>query len=80
MSTTDEAPAAPADGDRSGRAARRRRRPRPRRPDAAAAWPAEKSMNFGPSAKRLLGRMRPERPRLIARRSLLAVVSVGARA
>ena len=27
--------------------------------------PAEKSMNFGPSAKRLLGRLRPERVPLV---------------
>ncbi|MEV7007252.1 ABC transporter ATP-binding protein [Streptosporangium sp. NPDC051022] len=37
--------------------------------------PAEKSMNFGPSLRRLLGRLRPERPRLVAV-LLLAVVSV----
>ena len=38
--------------------------------------PAEKAMNFGPSAQRLLGRLRPERLQVVAGRSLLAVVSV----
>ncbi|MCI4064234.1 ABC transporter ATP-binding protein/permease [Micromonospora sp. R77] len=38
--------------------------------------PAEKSMNFGPSARRLLGRLRPHRFRLAAVIAL-AVVSVG---
>jgi ATP-binding cassette subfamily B protein len=38
--------------------------------------PAEKSMNFGPSAKRLIRQLRPERPRVIAV-LVLAVVSVG---
>jgi ATP-binding cassette subfamily B protein len=33
-------------------------------PWMAAGMPAEKSLNFGPSAKRLLGRLRPERARL----------------
>jgi ATP-binding cassette subfamily B multidrug efflux pump len=37
--------------------------------------PAEKSMNFGPSAKRLIGRLRPERLRVLAV-IILAVVSV----
>ncbi len=32
------------------------------------AMPVEKSMNFGPSAKRLLARLRPERARVAARR------------
>ncbi|WP_374251144.1 ABC transporter ATP-binding protein [Micromonospora sp. R77] len=41
-----------------------------------AAMPAEKSMNFGPSARRLLGRLRPHRFRLAAVIAL-AVVSVG---
>ncbi|MEO3821710.1 ABC transporter ATP-binding protein [Plantactinospora sp. B24E8] len=41
----------------------------------AAGMPAEKSMNFGPSAKRLLGRLRPQRLQLVAV-ILLAVVSV----
>ena len=30
-------------------------------PWMAAGMPAEKSMNFGPSAKRLIGRLRPQR-------------------
>jgi ATP-binding cassette subfamily B protein len=37
--------------------------------------PAEKSMNFGPSAKRLLGRLKPERMRIVLV-TLLAVISV----
>jgi ATP-binding cassette subfamily B protein len=37
--------------------------------------PAEKSMNFGPSARRLLGRLRPERGRIVLV-TLLTVVSV----
>ncbi|MCW3838801.1 ABC transporter ATP-binding protein/permease [Micromonospora yasonensis] len=42
-----------------------------------AAMPAEKSMNFGPSARRLLGRLRPHRLHLAAIVTL-AVASVGA--
>nr|WP_231929791.1 ABC transporter ATP-binding protein [Micromonospora inositola] len=42
-----------------------------------AAMPAEKSMNFGPSAKRLLGRLRPHRLQLAAIITL-AVASVAA--
>jgi ATP-binding cassette, subfamily B, multidrug efflux pump len=42
----------------------------------AAGMPAEKSMNFGPSAKRLMGRLRPHRLHLIGVITL-AVVSVG---
>ncbi|MEU4772225.1 ABC transporter ATP-binding protein [Micromonospora sp. NPDC023644] len=38
--------------------------------------PAERSMNFGPSARRLLGRLRPQRLQLVAVIAL-AVVSVG---
>ena len=34
-------------------------------PFAGMGMPAEKSMNFGPSAKRLLGRLAPERGRLV---------------
>ena len=37
------------------------RRSRPRRPVRRDDIPAEKAMNFGPSAKRLLGGLRPER-------------------
>ena len=46
-------------------------RPAPRRgpggggPFGQAGMPVEKSMNFGPSAKRLLGRMRPHRAALV---------------
>ncbi|MET7961233.1 ABC transporter ATP-binding protein [Micromonospora zamorensis] len=42
----------------------------------SAGMPAEKSMNFGPSARRLLGRLRPHRLHLTAIITL-AVVSVG---
>ncbi|MFG2047172.1 ABC transporter ATP-binding protein [Micromonospora sp. NPDC048935] len=42
----------------------------------SAGMPAEKSMNFGPSARRLLGRLRPHRVHLSAIITL-AVVSVG---
>ncbi|MET7862145.1 ABC transporter ATP-binding protein [Micromonospora taraxaci] len=42
----------------------------------SAGMPAEKSMNFGPSARRLLGRLRPHRLHLAAIITL-AVVSVG---
>lgn len=45
-------------------------------PWAGAGMPAEKSMNFGPSARRLLGRLRPHRLHLTAIITL-AVVSVG---
>jgi ATP-binding cassette, subfamily B, multidrug efflux pump len=45
-------------------------------PMAGMGMPAEKSMNFGPSAKRLIGRMRPERVRVLMV-LVLAVVSVG---
>ncbi|WP_425463510.1 ABC transporter ATP-binding protein [Micromonospora palomenae] len=41
-----------------------------------AAMPAEKSMNFGPSARRLLGRLRPHRLQLAAVITL-AVASIG---
>ncbi|WP_431220698.1 ABC transporter ATP-binding protein [Leifsonia xyli] len=44
-------------------------------PFGAIGMPVEKSMNFGPSAKRLLGRLRPERLPLVAV-TALAVVSV----
>ena len=46
-----------------------------RGPMMGAGMPTEKSLNFGPSAKRLLARLRPERIRLIAV-ILLAVASV----
>ncbi|WP_422772278.1 ABC transporter ATP-binding protein [Plantactinospora sp. WMMC1484] len=42
----------------------------------STGMPAEKSMDFGPSARRLLGRLRPYRLQLVAV-ILLAVVSVG---
>jgi ATP-binding cassette subfamily B protein len=42
----------------------------------AAGMPTEKSMNFGPSARRLLGRLRPYRVQLLAILTL-ALLSVG---
>ena len=44
-------------------------------PMGAMGMPAEKSMNFGPSARRLIRRLRPERM-LLSLVFLLAVVSV----
>ncbi|MEV7802265.1 ABC transporter ATP-binding protein [Microbispora sp. NPDC088329] len=44
-------------------------------PFGGGQMPAEKSMNFGPSARRLLRRLNPERPRLLAVVGL-AVISV----
>ncbi len=45
-------------------------------PMGGMGMPAEKSMNFGPSAKRLIRQLRPERVRVIAVIAL-AVISVG---
>ena len=45
------------------------------RPGAGMGMPTEKSLNFGPSAKRLLRRLRPERARLVFV-IILAVASV----
>ncbi|HEY2041158.1 MAG TPA: ABC transporter ATP-binding protein, partial [Jatrophihabitans sp.] len=52
-----------------------------RRPGGGPPWanigqPGEKSMNFGPSAKRLMRRLRPERVRVILV-VVLAVLSIG---
>ena len=44
-------------------------------PWMSAGMPAEKSMNFGPSARRLMGRLRPQRVHLLGV-VVLAVVSV----
>ncbi|MEV4454597.1 ABC transporter ATP-binding protein [Microbispora sp. NPDC049633] len=44
-------------------------------PFGGGQMPTEKSMNFGPSARRLLRRLRPERPRIMAVIAL-AVISV----
>ncbi|RDV44227.1 ABC transporter ATP-binding protein [Leifsonia sp. ku-ls] len=44
-------------------------------PFGGMGMPVQKSLNFGPSAKRLLGRLRPERLPLVAV-TLLAVISV----
>lgn len=49
--------------------------PRGHGPFGGAGMPAEKSMNFGPSAKRLIRRLRPERMRVIWV-FLLAIASV----
>ena len=49
--------------------------PRPGGP-MGMGMPAAKSMNFGPNAKRLLGRLRPERGRLLIV-ILMAIASVG---
>ncbi|MFC7380612.1 ABC transporter ATP-binding protein [Sphaerisporangium rhizosphaerae] len=46
-----------------------------RGPFGGAGMPAEKSMNFGPSARRLIRRLDPERPRILAVIAL-AVISV----
>ncbi|MEV4246056.1 ABC transporter ATP-binding protein [Streptosporangium canum] len=46
-----------------------------RGPFGGAGMPAEKSMNFGPSMRRLMGRLSPERPRILAVIGL-AVISV----
>src|SRR5262245_23448888 len=63
--TTQATPARlPAAGGRGGGA-----------PWASVGMPAEKSMNFGPSARRLLGRLRPQWMPLIAV-VLLAIGSV----
>ena len=57
------------------------RMPAPRRgpggggPFGGAGMPAEKAMNFGPTAKRLLGRLRPEAVGLVVM-TLLTVASV----
>ncbi len=52
------------------------RPPRPQRgPFGGAGMPAEKSMNFGPSAKRLVRRLQPEWLRLLLV-TVLAVISV----
>ena len=45
------------------------------RPGAGIGMPTEKSLNFGPSAKRLLARLRPERARLVFV-IILAIASV----
>jgi ATP-binding cassette subfamily B multidrug efflux pump len=44
-------------------------------PFGGAGMPAEKAMNFGPSAKRLFGRLRPERG-MVAITAAFAVISV----
>jgi len=74
---TDQAPARP------GKAALSTAVPRPpmRRPGGGPPWgnmgqPAEKSMSFGPSARRMMRRLRPERVRVLAVIAL-AVLSIG---
>ncbi|MFJ6149573.1 ABC transporter ATP-binding protein [Micromonospora profundi] len=76
----DERTPAAGAGQPGGDAAAPKRLP-PGRPAGGPHWasagmPAEKSMNFGPSARRLLGRLRPHRLHLTAIIAL-AVVSVG---
>ncbi|WP_417077574.1 ABC transporter ATP-binding protein [Micromonospora profundi] len=76
----DERTPAAGAGQPGGEAAAPKRLP-PGRPAGGPHWasagmPAEKSMNFGPSARRLLGRLRPHRLHLTAIIAL-AVVSVG---
>ncbi|WP_407664855.1 ABC transporter ATP-binding protein, partial [Micromonospora tarensis] len=73
-------PAVPSQKPAGGDARTPKRLP-PGRPGGGPGWmsagmPAEKSMNFGPSARRLLGRLRPHRLHLAAIITL-AVVSVG---
>ncbi|MFI6451831.1 ABC transporter ATP-binding protein [Streptosporangium amethystogenes] len=63
-STTTARPRPPVGGGGFGRG-----------PMGGAGMPAEKSMNFGPSARRLVRRMNPDRPKLLAVISL-AVISV----
>ncbi len=70
--TTTPPPAAPQGG---GPARRLPGAGQARGPWAAAGMPAEKSTNFGPSAKRLLGRLRPEQSSIVAI-LVLAVVGV----
>ncbi|MFI2649349.1 ABC transporter ATP-binding protein [Micromonospora fulviviridis] len=71
------APEAKADGRTPERLPAAGRRGGGGPPWMGAAMPAEKSMNFGPSARRLLGRLRPHRFSLTAIVTL-AVASVGA--
>ncbi|HEX2772681.1 MAG TPA: ABC transporter ATP-binding protein, partial [Micromonosporaceae bacterium] len=74
MTETRQMPPPPAVPKRlppAGAAARRGGGP----PWMTAGMPAEKSMNFGPSARRLLGRLRPHRPHVLAVIAL-AVISV----
>ncbi|WP_107076410.1 ABC transporter ATP-binding protein, partial [Micromonospora sp. MH33] len=71
------APEAKADGRTPERLPAAGRRGGGGPPWMGAAMPAEKSMNFGPSARRLLGRLRPHRFSLTAIIAL-AVASVGA--
>jgi ATP-binding cassette subfamily B protein len=67
MSDTKTPPRAPAPGPRRG--------PGGGGPFGGAGAPTQKAMNFGPSAKRLLGRLRPEAVGLVVV-ALLTVASV----
>jgi ATP-binding cassette subfamily B protein len=76
--STSPTPVSPGTGsDDTGRAAREmtaaRRGGGP--PWAAAGMPAEKSMDFGPSARRLMGRLAPERAGTVAV-VVLGIISV----
>ncbi|MDQ0848715.1 ATP-binding cassette subfamily B multidrug efflux pump [Arthrobacter sp. B3I9] len=75
MSTTDKAtpPAAPAAAQTPARIPRPAGGPGRGGPFAGMNIPAEKAMNFGPSARRLLGQLRPERQWL----ALVLVLAVG---
>jgi ATP-binding cassette subfamily B protein len=73
----DTEPAQPGGPEGQAAVPPRLNKPQSRGPQfGSMGMPAEKSMNFGPSAKRLIRQLRPERPRVIAV-LVLAVVSVG---
>ncbi len=80
---SDAKPPATEPADEPNSAGTRTQLPEAGRPGGAGrspwmniAMPVEKSMNFGPSARRLLGRLRPERARVLVVGGL-ALVSVG---
>jgi ATP-binding cassette subfamily B protein len=73
----DTEPAQPGGPEGQAAVPPRLNKPQSRGPQfGSMGMPAEKSMNFGPSAKRLIRQLRPERARVIAV-LVLAVVSVG---
>jgi len=82
MTTTDSAPGkTPTDHEHEAKTPERL--PEAGRPGGSGrtpwmnlAMPVEKSMDFGPSARRLMGRLRPERARVVLI-VLLALISVG---
>ncbi|MBW8872501.1 MAG: ABC transporter ATP-binding protein, partial [Leifsonia sp.] len=73
--STPNTSAKPASGPRPDGPAPVRRGPGGGGPFGGMQGPAEKAMNFGPSAKRLIGRLAPER-RMIVLVVLLGVASV----